>query len=895
MSDDIAPRFKFRQTASAHPDAVVLAPGARFTVLTSRLIRLEYSPDEIFVDRASQVFWHRRQPVPAFEVRRDGQKLTLLTEHLKLEFQPEFQSEFEPGPAGFTADTLAVALRQDQIVWRYGDVDHQNLKGTLRTLDMVSGAAALEPGLLSRSGWVVVDDSESLVFNEEGWLEPRSGGAPACDLYFFGYGHDYEACLQDYMRLTGPVPLVPRWALGNWWSRFWEYSQDELQNLIRAFQQHEVPLSVCIIDMDWHITDTGNDSSGWTGYTWNRELFPEPQALLDWLHAQDLRTALNLHPAEGIHDHEDAYEEMARALGHDTAGSEPIPFNIADPQFARTYFEILHHPQEEAGVDFWWLDWQQGTLSGLPGLDPLWWLNHLHFLDHARHPHRRPLIFSRWGGLGNHRYPIGFSGDTFVDWPSLAFQPYQTATAANVGYGWWSHDIGGHMQGIEDAELYTRWVQFGVFSPIMRLHSTKNPYHERRPWGYDAETLRITREAMQLRHRLIPYLYTMAWRSHKQGQCLIRPLYHDYPQREEAYHCPDQYRFGSELLVAPFVRAADPDARLSRQVLWLPPGEWLHFFDGRAFTGNRWQALYGTLEEIPVLARAGAISPRAPRRAWGGVENPETLDVFVFPGADNVFELYEDDGESQDYLDRAYALTRFSQTWDDVQWQFAISAPEGDRSHLPRQRTYRLAFRGVHAPKQVVVTIAGEPRDVETNYDAKTGTLRLSPLALTPEQELAVTLHGAPGGLMRRGDHRLQTLERMLDAFRLQTSARMGIAAQLPEIVDDLSLLVRYAVTLQESHLRALLETILDAGVERNDHSGEEKIVFWNNNNDARVTYRLSVERRQRWMPEDRFEAREGVAPRFGVILPAEQIPDSNWQLSLNLGPLHTVRIETSN
>lgn len=874
---NIAAHSKVDQAPKAHPEAIVRAPNARFTVLTSRLIRLEFDPDETFVDQASQAFWRRRQPAPPFEVIDDGDQLTILTDHLRLQYQS--------GEGRFGPETLSVTLRDEQQTWRYGDLDENNLKGTLRTLDLVSGAAKLDAGLLSRSGWVVVDDSSSLVFDENGWLAVRGGNRQALDLYFFGYGTDYPACLQDYFMVAGAVPLLPRWTLGNWWSRFWEYTQDELQALMSDFRRHEAPLSVCIIDMDWHLTDTGNESSGWTGYTWNRDLFPDPQGLLDWLHEQGLRTALNLHPAEGIHAHEEDYEAMARALGVDPNSNEPIPFDIADPRFARAYFEILHHPKEEEGVDFWWMDWQQGTLTSMPGLDPLWWLNHLHFYDHARQEGRRPLIFSRWGGLGNHRYPVGFSGDTVVDWPSLAFQPYQTATAANVGFGWWSHDIGGHMQGVEEPELYARWVQFGVFSPIMRLHSTKNPYHERRPWGYDAETFHVTREAMQLRHSLIPYLYTMAWRNHKEGISLIRPMYHDFPQHEEAYHSPDQYTFGSELIVAPFVRPADADTRHSRQVMWLPPGDWFHFFDGRHFAGDRWQAVYGTLEEIPVLARAGAIVPLAPRAGWGGVENPKALDVLVFPGADSAFELYEDDGVSLAYQDGAYALTRFTQQWRGDSLRFEIAPAEGDRSNLPDLRTYRLMFRGVSSSAHIEVHVSGESRPVEINYSEQTNTMRVAPLTMAADERLVLTFSVPDGDLMRREDYRRLTLERMVAAFRLQTSAKMGIAQRLPEIIEQPDLLADYAVELKESHWQALLETILDAGMERNDHSGEERLVLWNNSGDERVTYRLARQYRHRWMPHDRFEAEQGSVPRFKVILPEKELSAADWQLAVQYEP----------
>ena len=136
-------------------------------------------------------------------------------------------------------------------------------------------------------------------------------------------------------------------------------------------------------------------------------------------------------------------------------------FDIADPDFLLAYLEEIHHPLEAEGVDFWWLDWQQGSHTAMPGLNPLWMLNHYHFLDSGRDG-KRPITFSRYAGPGSHRYPVGFSGDTVTSWASLDFQPYFTATAANLGYGWWSHDIGGHMFGVRDDELVTRWFQLGV-------------------------------------------------------------------------------------------------------------------------------------------------------------------------------------------------------------------------------------------------------------------------------------------------------------------------------------------------------------------------------------------------------------------------------------------------
>jgi len=240
---------------------------------------------------------------------------------------------------------------------------------------------------MSRSGYYLWDDSRQLLFTPDGWLTPRDGEEGYQDLYFFGYGHDYYACLRDFSKVAGRVPMLPRYALGNWWSRYWAYSAGELLALMDAFKARHVPLSVCIVDMDWHIVDTGNDSSGWTGYTWNQDLFPEPPSFIAGLHERGLKTALNLHPAEGVHPHEAQYAKMAELMDVNPQKEAPIPFDIGDPQFTKAYFEQVHHPYEEQGIDFWWLDWQQGTVSGLPGLDPLWWLNHLHFYDLARDAH----------------------------------------------------------------------------------------------------------------------------------------------------------------------------------------------------------------------------------------------------------------------------------------------------------------------------------------------------------------------------------------------------------------------------------------------------------------------------------------------------------------------------
>lgn len=793
----VPPQFQLEFQSMANPDAIVTAGSARFTVFTSRLIRLEYEANGRFQDNPSQAFWYRNQPVPLFEQVVENGRLHIETEHLQVSYKIGKK---------FQAKNLQITLKDSGTVWHFGDKDPDNLRGTYRTLDEVSGSTPLEPGLLSRSGWALVDDSKTLVFNKDGWLEPRQA-KDALDLYFFGYGHDYADCLRDYFALTGPVPLLPRWALGNWWSRYWAYTQDELTQLMQEFRAHDVPLAVCIIDMDWHL-------DGWTGYTWNRDLFPEPVQFLNWLHEQGLKTALNLHPADGVGPHEAQYEAMAKHLGKEADGETAVPFDIARPDFAQAYFDLLHHPQEANGVDFWWIDWQQGEVSGLPGLDPLWWLNHLHFYDLGRQmgeqKRKRPFIFSRWGGLGNHRYPIGFSGDTHVDWDSLNFQPYFTATAANVGYSWWSHDIGGHMFGREEAELYARWVQFGVFSPIFRLHSTNNPFHERRPWGHDAKTLAITREAMQLRHALIPYIYTMSWCNATQHQAMIRPMYHDYPTRDEAYLCPQQYTFGPDLIAAPYTTPANPDTQLSRQLVWLPPGTWHHVFTGEQFVGDRWVAQYGRLQDIPLFAKAGAIVPLGPKVGWGGIDNPEAIELHCFAGDSGEFTLYEDDGETLAYQNGRFALTKFQQDWQENEMVITIHPASDDTSHIPANRSYHLHLRGISASATFSARLDGQPVALNAHYDEATESWQMAPIAVPTPSQFRLTASGSP--LLAPRNRLLETINDMLHAFHLETLIKATIdynAAKLPE---NPELLKTWEDQLSPAQMRALLEVLQQTG-----------------------------------------------------------------------------------
>lgn len=468
-----------------------------------------------------------------------------------------------------------------------------------------------------------------------------------------------------------------------------------------TFRDRGIPLSVCVLDMDWHwvyeekVRAAG--VSGWTGYSWNTKLIPKPRDFLREMHSRGLRVPACDHPADGVQPYEDAYEDVCKATGRDPATKDPVPFDITDRKYVDAYCDIVLKRLEDDGLDFFWQDWQQGEVSPLPGVDPIQPLNHFHFHNMKRRDHsRRPFIFSRFAGPGSHRYPVGFSGDSVITWDSLDFQPEFTATASNIGFGYWSNDIGGHMFGYRDDELATRWVQLGVFSPINRLHSTNNPWMSKEPWSYPAEACAAQTAALRLRHQLVPYLYSMAVRATRDAEPLVQPLYWSYPTRQEAYANKRQFSFGSELLVNPLTSARDQSTHRSQIDAWLPPGKYVDVFNGIIYDGDRNVALHRKLDEYAVLARAGSIIPLAApvdtNKAQFATPLPADLTVKIVAGADASFELVEDDG-SGDSLDTVnFVTTRMSLSVK--QKRFTIAAAQGTHRHtvIPHRRNWTLEF-----------------------------------------------------------------------------------------------------------------------------------------------------------------------------------------------------------
>lgn len=376
------------------------------------------------------------------------------------------------------------------------------------------------------------------------------------------------------------------------------------------------------------------------------------------------------------------------------------------------------------------------------------------------------MFFSRYAGLGSHRYPVGFSGDTTVTWESLDFQPYFTATASNAGYCWWSHDIGGHMFGYKDDELTVRWMQFGVFAPINRLHSSADPFTGKEPWNLTYEAEKIAGDYLRLRHRLFPYIYTMNYHTHRDLLPLIMPMYYLYPEHEEAYEMKNQYFFGSELMVCPITQKNDPVSFRGKTQVWFPEGQWIDFFNGLVYTGNKVQAIHRPLSQIPVFAKAGAIVPMQDDNGTNALGRQENMTVFVFPGADNHFVMTEDlgDGNAAD----AVAYTSF-----DLQWGETVElnvAASGDLSILPEERCWTFAFRGFEDHAGFTVTADGKMVAAKVWYEKQTATWYIQMKTAVAEKiKLSVQNEN---GLLTKNLHAKDM------AFDLLLHAQMGYRAK---------------------------------------------------------------------------------------------------------------------
>lgn len=686
--------------AKSNAGAIIQGGNYRITILSEILIRLEYSDTGTFEDRPTELVKFRNFEVPKFVKKEDDQFLVVDTNYFKLEYtknKPFYGSKMNPD------QNLKISLNNTDKFWFFGHPEARNFKGAGISLDNADGNAAYAKGLYSTDGFASFDDADSLIFNQDGSFGRRPD--KRLDTYVFLYRKDFGFCLRDYFRLTGKPAMIPRYALGIWWNKDYPYQLEELENLIWEFNSREMPLSVILMSRYWHILYEGT----YSGFTFNYDLINNPKQLIDLLHEKKIKIGLNVDPSGGIHPDELAYERFKAASEYTEGGI--IPFNVFNKNMLTAYLDELIKPLNDLGIDFYWIDYYNPK-----DLLTLRALNHYHFNDYKQNTNRRGMILSRNGLMAAHRYPVLYSGYTKVSWNNLNLVPEVNLTSSNIGISWWSHDIGGFKDGIEDSELYMRFVQLGVYSPILRLSSGESHYYKREPWLWDAKTLSIVKRYLRLRHQLIPYIYTESYKYYKTGLPLIQPIYYKYPEIYDEPLYKNEYYFGSELFVAPITGKKNllMDRTVTR--IFLPNGIWYDFKTGKKFVGGRRYVSFFKDEDYPVFAKQGTIIPmaRLDLDDLNNVEAPKRMEIQIFPGKSNTYKLYEDDGISSLFEQGFYLITDIDYNYQANNFTAIIRPTEGKSGLIPEKRNYRIRFRNTRQANEVILYL-GQDRQAEVN------------------------------------------------------------------------------------------------------------------------------------------------------------------------------------
>lgn len=680
--------------AKCDKKTVVQGNNYRISIITERVVRLEFSPTGQFNDRPTQLIKRRNVGLPDFYVRQDENVVEITTKYFALNYvkgQPFVGTKVDPMKN--LKITLLSRERDRNKDWYVGHPEARNMRGNMVSVD-VNIPVNLQKGLYSLDGFTSFDDSLGKVIMEDGTL-----GQPLpnhLDIYVFMYDRDFKQALYDYFKMTGAPALIPRYALGNWWSRNYVYDDQGVKDLIRKFERKKIPISVMLFDNDWHIRNAGDYTNLKSGYTFNKELIKDPKEMIKAFHQKGIRVGLVINPTEGIYPHEENYPKAANHLKLKTPAI--IQIDPLNPALLDILFKIFLHPLEDMGVDFFWND-SNGNLD----ITKLWALNHYLYLDSGRDNKKRPLLLARGSVYAPHRYPVLYGGSSEISWKNLKELPFLYLNAANIGVSWWSHDVGGNHGGIEDGELYLRYVQLSTFGPMLRFHGARGKYYKKEPWLWDAKTENIAADYLRLRHRLIPYLYTEAYNYTKSGTPLIQPFYYNYMWVYDDDLYRNQYYLGSQLLVCPILEPKDPVMNRTIHRFFVPDGTWYDFVTGKKFPGNKKYVSFFKEDDYPVFAHSGSIIPFSNRSDYNNIGLPTDLEIQIFPGASNTYTLYEDDGVTSLYREGYYLKTSIDYNYLRNNYTVIIRSVDGKSGVVPAKRNYKMVFRNTKEAENVVI------------------------------------------------------------------------------------------------------------------------------------------------------------------------------------------------
>lgn len=649
----------------------------RFSLLSPRLIRLEYNERGVFEDRATQLVINRSFKDFKFNYTENEMSIQITTDYYTLTYVKEMP--FSKG--------ISVSVNNTKKVWKPGVSFVKNLGGLSYSLDDSPSKINFDNGLYSFDGFVSIDDSSNMVIDNESFVNRNN----TVDTYLFVYNEDLGLCLQDYYNLTGYPLMLPRYAFGCWWYKNEKYNMHDVDNVINMFNKSGIPISLFMLGNKWH--------NNICNYSFDNTLF-DLNALSSYFNNKGIKFGLTIDPSLGINNNDPLYGMLCNSLNNKNKWLSFIPLNNNS---INAYLNMIISSLMNYGIDTFNIDY-----NNIKDRNGLFLLNHYHYVISSMN--KRGLILSRNSGIAPHRYPVIFSGKTKVSWDTLKSLASYNNSAANIGVSWHAHAIGGYYDGIESEELFLRFIQFGTFNPIFILASDSGKFYKREPWKWNKEFFTIIKEYMVLRNKLVPYIYTESFLYHKFGIPFIQPLYYKYPKIYDDPNYVNQYFFGSRIMISPIIKKKNIEMDRVVQKIFIPDGIWYDYFSGKKFIGNKYYTSFYRIDDYPIFVKEGSIIPLSLDYDTG---NPKNMEINIFPPENNLYgnyELYEDNESAHDKANR-YFILKMNYEKINEGYKFIISKKEGNYDDC--NKNYVLRFRNMRKPDTVIVKYNGNQYNPE--------------------------------------------------------------------------------------------------------------------------------------------------------------------------------------
>jgi len=709
---------------------VVLKTGfLRFQVCTDSIVHVVYSLDRSVPERADYLVVKKSWPKGPFMLSTDDPKtITLNTARLKIEITRADSSVifFDASGRKLTQEnshTLTPVevngektLHSERFVnmWDtqeafYGLGQHQggvwNYRG--ETVDLSQDNTNISiPLLLSSNGYAIFWNNGSRSRFNNRFVHAMylsSEVSDSIDYYLF-YGPEFDRLIADYRELTGGVPLFGKWAYGYWQCKNRYDSQQELLAIAQEYRDLHIPLDNIV--QDWFWWNVMGDP------VFNKN-YPDPKGMIDGLHAKNVHLMISVwpyfRPGSPVYDDMDKRGFfIAKTVAPSFHPVDQALYDAFNPEARKYYWNLMNNALFKIGADAWWLDTTEpetearetnilvtnkvnGGENGARYANefPLMTTTAVYQGQREASDKKRVFILSRSAYAGEQRNAAAvWSGDVDPNWETFRRQIPAGLNYSISGLPYWTTDIGGFVSANPDdpayRELYIRWFQFGTFCPIFRAHGTRTT-NQNEIWSYGPEAQKILTAYDKLRYRLMPYIYSLAWKTTSEGYTVMRPLVMDFRDDVRAQNVGDQFLFGPAFLVNP---VTEPGA--STRHLYLPNAEWYDFWTGASLDGGRSLNAPTTIDHLPLYVRAGSILPLGPDIEFAAEKSADPIELRIYPGANGSFRLYEDENDTYSYEHGAYATIPFS--WDDASRTLTIGDRSGSFPGMLQTRTFRIVF-----------------------------------------------------------------------------------------------------------------------------------------------------------------------------------------------------------